>query len=83
MTAPSFPQGDIFAMAQCEFILPDGTRCREEELTEKERALVHNPGISGLSHHECKVGHAWHRNTGGPLLITPCDCTGHARHSIT
>jgi hypothetical protein len=81
-------------MAKCQVKLDNGKICSEELVLEEnigkenfgqsEPPIHHAEGsedAGGYSHHSCRLGHAWHRymKTG---LLTPCDCTGHARGAV-
>jgi len=81
-------------MAKCQTKLGNGEVCREEIGLEEnlgteafgktEPPIHHAEGgedIGGFTHHSCRLGHAWHRYMKNGLL-TPCDCTGHARGTI-
>jgi hypothetical protein len=78
-----FPQGSAI-VAKCPAILEGGGSPCAEELIGKDEPLIHHAeGEDGgsFTHHSCKLGHAWHRYMGNGLL-TPCDCTGHARGGV-
>jgi hypothetical protein len=65
---------------KCPAKLEDDRPC-PENLVGKDEPLIHHAmgGDEGIfTHYGCKLGHAWHRHIGNGL-ITPCDCTGHAR----
>ena len=68
------------APGKCPATLESGSRCQEDLIGKDEPLIHHAEGEDGhgFSHHSCKLGHAWHRHMGNGLL-TPCDCTGHAR----
>jgi DUF2934 family protein len=65
---------------KCPGTLEAGSPCQEDLIGKDEPLIHHAEGQEGggFSHHSCKLGHAWHRHMGNGLL-TPCDCTGHAR----
>ncbi len=75
-------QGSAMA-AKCPGVVEGGTPCVEELIGKDEPLIHHAEGGNGdgFTHHCCKVGHAWHRYMGTGLM-TPCDCTGHARGGI-
>ncbi|HLI82012.1 MAG TPA: hypothetical protein VKV03_18615 [Candidatus Binataceae bacterium] len=69
---------------RCQHELDDGKICGEELIGKDEPAIHHAEGAETkgpYSHHSCRLGHAWHRHMGNGL-ITPCDCTGHARSAV-
>ncbi len=67
---------------RCQHELDDGKICGEELIGKDEPPIHHAEGGGDpLTHHSCKLGHAWHRNMGNGL-ITPCDCTGKARGGV-
>ncbi len=68
---------------KCPATKKDGTCCSEELIGKDEPLIHHAEGADGgvFRHHTCKLGHAWHRYMGNRLM-TPCDCTGHARGAI-
>jgi hypothetical protein len=67
---------------RCQHKLDDGKICGQELIGKDEPPIHHaEGGDSPLTHHSCKLGHAWHRNMGNGL-ITPCDCTGKARGGV-
>jgi hypothetical protein len=69
---------------RCQHKLDDGKICGEELIGKDEPAIHHAEGTEGkgsYSHHSCRLGHAWHRHMGNGLM-TPCDCTGHARSAV-
>ena len=70
-------------VGKCPGTLNAGTPCQEDLIGKDEPLIHHAEGEDGggFTHHGCKLGHAWHRHMGNGLL-TPCDCTGHARGGI-
>ncbi len=70
-------------VGKCPGTLNAGTPCQEDLIGKDEPLIPHAEGEDGggFTHHGCKLGHAWHRYMGNGLL-TPCDCTGHARGGI-
>jgi hypothetical protein len=71
------------AVTKCLGKLEDGRPCPEELIGKDEPLIHHAEGGegAGFNHHSCKLGHAWHRYMGNGLM-TPCDCTGHARGGV-
>ncbi len=71
------------AAGKCPATLESGSLCQEELIGKDEPLIHHAEGEDGggFTHHNCKLGHAWHRYMSNGLL-TPCDCTGHARSGI-
>jgi len=69
--------------AKCPGIVEGGRPCAEDLIGKDEPPIHHAEGGNGegFTHHSCKLGHAWHRYMGSSLM-TPCDCTGHARGGI-
>jgi hypothetical protein len=65
---------------KCQEKLDNGKFCSEELNGSDEPLIHHAQGADkgSFSHHRCRLGHAWHRHMGNGLM-TPCDCTGHAR----
>jgi hypothetical protein len=71
-------------MNKCQGTLANGRPCNEELIGKDEPPIHHAEGGEAngpFTHHSCKLGHAWHRHMGNGL-ITPCDCTGHARGGV-
>jgi hypothetical protein len=66
---------------RCQEKLDNGKICNEELIGKDEPPIHHAEGGEDYTHHSCRLGHAWHRQMGGGL-ITPCDCTGHARAGV-
>ena len=75
-------QGRV-AAGKCPGLLESGGLCAEDLIGKDEPLIHHAEGEDGggFTHHSCKLGHAWHRHMGNGL-ITPCDCTGHARGGL-
>ncbi len=71
------------AAGKCPGTLENGSPCQQDLIGKDEPLIHHAEGEDGggFTHHSCKLGHAWHRYMGDGLL-TPCDCTGHARSGI-
>jgi len=70
-------------LERCQQKLDNGKVCNEELIGKDEPPIHHaeGGGDGEFTHHSCRLGHAWHRHMGGGL-ITPCDCTGHARAGV-